>query len=310
MVAHAQTLGCFQIESARPTRTDRQVRPEQNFDDIIVDISPFRPGPVKSDMVVPSPDASGRAGPHRATCIPIWPRSSTRPAGGGLPRTDHRDHRRRHRLQPRQGGRGSAAPRRLRGPWSSPVLFALRPARATSARSPNASGTCWRPSRPSVSARRSAAAPALPTYQSAWLKWYWPAHFIAGILTHDPGMYLKGCWSRRPAGWGADPWDGRQRVRCQLPGRGAARRSAARRVHPATRAARRFGPGIRLSPADVKGIEASAVVVDRGRPALCVPIGISGRGRRCRYHGGEPDRGGRLRFAVRHRHHPAHRAVP
>ena len=36
-----------------------------------------------------------------------------------------------------------------------------------------------------------AAAFALPTYQSAWLKRYWPAHFIAGILTHDPGMYPK-----------------------------------------------------------------------------------------------------------------------
>ncbi|HEU4811665.1 MAG TPA: OB-fold nucleic acid binding domain-containing protein, partial [Nocardioides sp.] len=36
-----------------------------------------------------------------------------------------------------------------------------------------------------------AAAFALPTYQSAWLKAHWPAHFIAGVLTHDPGMYPK-----------------------------------------------------------------------------------------------------------------------
>src|SRR3546814_16185909 len=34
-----------------------------------------------------------------------------------------------------------------------------------------------------------AAAFALPTYQSAWLKAHWPAHFLAGVLTHDPGMY-------------------------------------------------------------------------------------------------------------------------
>jgi error-prone DNA polymerase len=36
-----------------------------------------------------------------------------------------------------------------------------------------------------------AAAFALPTYQSAWLKTHYPAHFIAGLLTHDPGMYPK-----------------------------------------------------------------------------------------------------------------------
>ncbi len=36
-----------------------------------------------------------------------------------------------------------------------------------------------------------AAAFALPTFQSAWLKTHWPAHFLSGVLTHDPGMYPK-----------------------------------------------------------------------------------------------------------------------
>jgi error-prone DNA polymerase len=36
-----------------------------------------------------------------------------------------------------------------------------------------------------------AAAFALPTWQSAWLKTHYPAEFFAGILTHDPGMYPK-----------------------------------------------------------------------------------------------------------------------
>ncbi len=36
-----------------------------------------------------------------------------------------------------------------------------------------------------------AAAFALPTYQSAWLKTHHTAAFIAGVLTHDPGMYPK-----------------------------------------------------------------------------------------------------------------------
>ena len=34
-----------------------------------------------------------------------------------------------------------------------------------------------------------AAAFALPTYQSAWLKAHHPAAFLAGVLTHDPGVY-------------------------------------------------------------------------------------------------------------------------
>src|SRR5690348_15863522 len=35
------------------------------------------------------------------------------------------------------------------------------------------------------------AAFALPTYHSAWLKTHHPAAFLAGVLTHDPGMYPK-----------------------------------------------------------------------------------------------------------------------
>ena len=36
-----------------------------------------------------------------------------------------------------------------------------------------------------------AAAFAVPTYRSSWLKTHYPAHFLAGILTHDPGMYPR-----------------------------------------------------------------------------------------------------------------------
>jgi error-prone DNA polymerase len=35
------------------------------------------------------------------------------------------------------------------------------------------------------------AAFAVPTYQSAYLKTHFPTEFIAGLLTHDPGMYPK-----------------------------------------------------------------------------------------------------------------------
>ncbi|TFC82341.1 hypothetical protein E3T26_04385 [Cryobacterium sp. TMT1-21] len=40
-------------------------------------------------------------------------------------------------------------------------------------------------------AKAHGAAFALPTYQSAWLKTHYPAEFLAGLLTHDPGMWPK-----------------------------------------------------------------------------------------------------------------------
>src|SRR5919197_1740152 len=39
--------------------------------------------------------------------------------------------------------------------------------------------------------KAQAAAFAVPTYRSAWLKTHYPAHFLAGVLTHDPGMYPR-----------------------------------------------------------------------------------------------------------------------
>src|SRR4029453_3219228 len=36
-----------------------------------------------------------------------------------------------------------------------------------------------------------AAAFAVPTYRSSWLKTHYRAQFLSGILTHDPGMYPR-----------------------------------------------------------------------------------------------------------------------
>ena len=52
LIGHARTLGCFQIESPGQRELTGKFGPE-TFDDIITDISLFRPGPVKSDMVTP-----------------------------------------------------------------------------------------------------------------------------------------------------------------------------------------------------------------------------------------------------------------
>ena len=52
LVRSAHTLGCFQIESPGQRELVGKFAPE-TFDDLITDISLFRPGPVKSDMVTP-----------------------------------------------------------------------------------------------------------------------------------------------------------------------------------------------------------------------------------------------------------------
>ena len=52
LIGHAATLGCFQIESPGQRELVGKFGPS-TFNDIVIDISLFRPGPVKSDMVIP-----------------------------------------------------------------------------------------------------------------------------------------------------------------------------------------------------------------------------------------------------------------
>ena len=52
LIRSTRTLGCFQIESPGQRELVGKFAPE-TFDDLIIDISLFRPGPVKSDMITP-----------------------------------------------------------------------------------------------------------------------------------------------------------------------------------------------------------------------------------------------------------------
>src|SRR5919201_3620780 len=52
MIRASDTLGCFQIESPGQRELLQKLQPNR-WEDLIVDISLFRPGPVKSDMVSP-----------------------------------------------------------------------------------------------------------------------------------------------------------------------------------------------------------------------------------------------------------------
>ena len=52
MIRASDTLGCFQIESPGQRELLQKLQPGR-WEDLIVDISLFRPGPVKSDMITP-----------------------------------------------------------------------------------------------------------------------------------------------------------------------------------------------------------------------------------------------------------------
>ncbi len=191
LIGHARTLGCFQIESPGQRELTGKFGPE-TFDDIITDISLFRPGPVKSDMVTPFLQA--RQGWRQPIYLHPDLEPVLRPTCGvvvfheqvlqiievltGCTLAEADEHRRA--LGDREGKQDVEAwffPAALRRGYpeaSVRQVWAVLEAFASF-------GFC----------KAHAAAFALPTYQSAWLKAHHTAAFLAGVLTHNPGMYPK-----------------------------------------------------------------------------------------------------------------------
>ena len=93
LIRTTRTLGCFQIESPGQRELVGKFGPE-SFADLIIDISLFRPGPVKSDMVTPFLRArQGWDAPEYLH--PSLERGARRDLrGGGLPRAGAADRRR------------------------------------------------------------------------------------------------------------------------------------------------------------------------------------------------------------------------
>ncbi|MGJ6981040.1 DNA polymerase III subunit alpha [Aestuariimicrobium soli] len=191
LIAHAQTLGCFQIESPGQRELIGKFGPT-TFTDVVIDISLFRPGPVKSDMVVPFLNArQGWKEPVylHPDLVPVLEETGgvvvfheqiikivAVMTGCSLAQADEV----RRALGDEAGQldvRDWFIPTALDRGYSEPVVEKAWTVLAAFA----SFGFC----------KAHAAAFALPTYQSAWLKRHHPAHFIAGVLTHDPGMYPK-----------------------------------------------------------------------------------------------------------------------
>lgn len=191
LIQSARTLGCFQIESPGQRELVGKFAPE-TFEDIVIDISLFRPGPVKSDMV--HPFLRARQGWSEVE----YPHPSLEPVlrqtwgvvvfheqviemiatltGCSLAEADEA----RRALGDRQGKQEIKL-------WYFPRVLARGYTVAVARH-------CWDVLEAFASfgfCKAHAAAFALPTYQSAWLKTHHPAAFLAGVLTHDPGMYPK-----------------------------------------------------------------------------------------------------------------------
>ncbi|GAA2100977.1 hypothetical protein GCM10009841_16310 [Microlunatus panaciterrae] len=191
MIKNAATLGCFQIESPGQRELVGKFAPE-TFNDIIIDISLFRPGPVKSDMITPflrarqgwslpqflHPDleehlreTAGVVVFHEQVLQIIATFTGCSLAEADEARRGLGDHLGKDEVK------AWLVPAARRRGYPESVIDQVWEVLEAFA----SFGFC----------KAHAAAFALPTYQSAWLKAHYPAHFLAGVLTHDPGMYPK-----------------------------------------------------------------------------------------------------------------------
>jgi error-prone DNA polymerase len=191
LIRSTHTLGCFQIESPGQRELVGKFGP-QTFEDLIIDISLFRPGPVKSDMITPFLLARQHWRP------PEYLHPSLEPA---LKETHGVVvfHEQVLKIVAETAGVTLAQADEVRRALGSPqgqldVEAWWRPAAAARGYEPAAVDRIWEVLKAFASfgfCKAHAAAFALPTYQSAWLKAHHPAAFLSGVLTHDPGMYPK-----------------------------------------------------------------------------------------------------------------------
>ncbi|MBW3662167.1 MAG: DNA polymerase III subunit alpha [Actinobacteria bacterium] len=191
LLRSTRSIGVFQVESPGQRELLGRLQPDR-FGDLIVEISLFRPGPVKGDMV--NPFVSRRHGEEQV----VYPHPSLEPvlaethgvivyheqvmgviaamtgcdlSYADLIRRQLGDHQRHAAL--RAWSIGRAVERGFARPvaehiWHQLLQFA-------------SFGFC----------KAHAAAFAVPTYRSAWLKTHYLPEFVAGLLTHDPGMYPR-----------------------------------------------------------------------------------------------------------------------
>ena len=191
LIRSTHTLGCFQIESPGQRELVGKLAPRE-FNDLIIDISLFRPGPMKSNMVKPYLENRHGFAPE------IYPHPDLKPA---LAETHgvtvfHEQVLRTFHIMTGCGLAKADVFRRLIGnPDQEPMVetFFRRHAMERGY-SLQVVDEVWETLKAFGSfgfCKAHGAAFAVPTYQSAWLKAHHPEAFLAGLWEHDPGMYPK-----------------------------------------------------------------------------------------------------------------------
>ncbi|MEN9714349.1 MAG: hypothetical protein RLZZ164_1013 [Actinomycetota bacterium] len=185
------TLGMFQIESPGQRELTGKHQPTE-FNDLTIQISLFRPGPMKGNMIAPYLD--GRHGFEEPDFIHRDLEPILRETFGVVVFHEHvlrilnvmtgcslakADELRRSLEDPRAKPRIEEFFRTKTAERGYPAGVIERVWQVLEGFS--SFGFC----------KAHGAAFALPTYQSAWLKTHYPVEFMAGLFTHDPGMYPR-----------------------------------------------------------------------------------------------------------------------
>jgi error-prone DNA polymerase len=183
------TLGVFQIESPGQRELTGKHQPTQ-FNDLTIQISLFRPGPMKGNMI--SPYLDGRHGFIKPDFI--------HPDLEPILKSTHGVvifHEQLLKILNVMTGCSLAKADELRRSLEKDRAFVEKFFKENATKRGysrvvvdriwsvldgfGSFGFC----------KAHGAAFALPTYQSAWLKTHYPTEFLAGLFTHDPGMYPK-----------------------------------------------------------------------------------------------------------------------
>src|SRR5699024_3330788 len=188
MIKTTHTLGCFQIESPGQRELIGKLEPE-SINDLIIDISLFRPGPMKSDMVRPFLDFRQQLAPAHYPHPRLKPilqethgvtvfheqllRTFDAMTGCGLAAAD--EFRRRLGTEEQTEVETYFRAKAMENNWDIDVIDEVWQTVASF----GSFGFC----------KAHGAAFAIPTFESAWLKTHYPAAFMAAVLEHDPGMY-------------------------------------------------------------------------------------------------------------------------
>jgi error-prone DNA polymerase len=191
LIRSTRTLGVFQIESPGQRELIGKFQPE-HFGDLIIDISLFRPGPVKGGMV--NPFLERRLGLQRSVIPHPLLEPALRETHGVIVY-----HEQVMRVIGAMTGCDLSTADMVRRRLGDPEqLDELRAWFMDSARErgvgDRVAEQVWKGLAEFASfgfCKAHAAAFAVLTYRSAWLKKHYLPELTAGLLTYDPGMYPR-----------------------------------------------------------------------------------------------------------------------